>query len=286
MPERSEQEVGTSELNRRRTDLNGVIKRLHESGTRNQTHNMVDNTRVTIMNNEPGTRNSLIDNGRITVLNDEAGTRNRNQKVVDNSRIAVLNDESATRNRIRNFADNSEIKVLNDELTMRNRDDNLHRHQGEHYSDLAGVQRSLNNDNFVESSYRQNSEELSERCRAMNEIEKEAISEERLMKRDDDNVINIDVNAKVSTTTEHGGMRENGEMRADTEASLEGEQREACQVDKVKEEEFDGNDIDDDCGVIGGFLEESNDVLHNQNEYYNREIMPGYTINSEVGPSS
>ena len=282
IPEKSEQEVSTTELNRRRTDLNGVIKRLHESGTRNQTRNIVNNRRVTILNNEPGPENSAIDNGRITVLNDEPGTRNRTQRVVDNSRIAVLNDESATRNRKRNLADNREIKVLSDELTMRNRDDLLHRHQGKHYSDLAGVQSSLNNENFVESSSRQNSEDLSEICSTMNEIEKEASSEERLVKHDDDDVINIDVNAKVSTITEHGGTSENGEMKADAEAYLEGEQLGACQVDKIKEEECDRDDVDDDGGVIGGFLEESNDVLHNQNEYCNGEIMPGYRIDSQV----
>lgn len=284
MPEKSDHQVGTMDLNRRRTDLSGVIKRLHESGTRNRTHNVVDDRRIAALNDEPGTRKgtqSVVDEGSIAVLNDGSGTRNN---VFDNRKITVLSDESVTRNGTHNLVDDRGITVLNDGLTMQSRYETLNRNHGEHCSDLTGVQRSMNHaakDDFCDSGSGQISVDLSDGCKTLNVIEKVGISEERLMKREDDNVVYIDLNAKVSTTTEHGGMKENGEMRADTKASLEGEQQGAGQIEKIKEEVCDGDSVDDDGGVMGGFLEDRNDVLNNQNEYYNREIMPGYTIDQE-----
>ena len=176
---------------------------------------------------------------------------------------------------------NANNTMINDESAMQNLD----------------VQNSLDNvtkDNFVESVSDQNADCPSERSAIMNEAG-EGRFDERNVKLASTNIGSSELEETMSSTALHA----RGNYPCDvSKTSLQGEQDGTYTAIKIKQEEVDDyyNDDDDDdygCddddeydyndedGIIGGFLEDSDDDSFSPEEPHDEDYIPDVPIVQE-----
>lgn len=188
---------------------------------------------------------------------------------------SVLN-KSSEKNVAQNAFTSAKNSVLNDESAMQNLD----------------VQNSLDNmakDNFVESVSYQNANYPSERSATVNKIG-EGRLEEGNVKLVGTIVNNAGLDERMSATE----LPTMGNYPCEvSKTSLQGEQESTYTTIKIKQEEVDDyydddddygcddNDNDDEDGIIGGFLEESDDESFSPEEPFDEDYIPDVPIDQE-----
>ena len=110
----------------------------------------------------------------------------------------------------------------------------------------------------------------------MNEGERNAEVQGRHVKLEDSDSSSVELNRNMSTINEH--TRDNDDCN-NVKASSEGN-KEVVLETFVKKEEYD-DDGSDAGGIIGGFLDDSIDHLHYNDEHDNRELMPKHSPDHE-----
>ena len=144
----------------------------------------------------------------------------------------------------------------------------------------------MTKDQFDLSHSDQRSSDPSGQCNALSDKGRESGLEGRQVKIEDANVANSELEERVSITDVHEGEIYPHDM---SKTSFQAEEKEANTAFKIKQEDTDDDhnafvedNHDGEDGIIGGFLEDSDGESVHLDEHFDRENMPGSTIDTSV----
>ena len=136
----------------------------------------------------------------------------------------------------------------------------------------------MTKDHTGESDSDQRTSEPTERCHTLNEIG-EGRFDRRPVKSEDTSVDNIELDERVPAID----FRTRQTYPCDVQGtSFQEAQEGAYTAIKIKQEENNVDDYNDKAGIIGGFLEDSDEDLQIDGEHCDWESMPGCTTDNNA----
>eukprot|EP00112_Aurelia_sp_Birch-Aquarium-sp1_P004366 Seg1493.8 transcript_id=Seg1493.8/GoldUCD/mRNA.D3Y31 product="Zinc finger protein 331" protein_id=Seg1493.8/GoldUCD/D3Y31 len=219
------------------------------------------------------------ENGAVGSNTNESEKRETDIEGIDRDWSKGLLSNSKTNGSEHNMVDDAGISIINAHVTLQNVSRNVSRNlskkevqpRNEQVQDSLGNVTKLH---LEQSDSNQIARGSSERCNSLIDgEERDSKFEGRAVKLEDNDGNNVELNRNVSKNIEH---TEDDHQCNNLKTLLERNEEDIHETVIKEEEHDDYHDVDSaTSGIIGGFLEDSIDDIHDNDESYNGELVPG-----------